>query len=43
VRFSEEKRYAVFHHKRNEEIWKELKVAPVEEKVRDTNQIGYNM
>jgi hypothetical protein len=35
--------YTLFGHKRNEEILEELKVEPVNEKLRRTNQIDYDV
>ena len=36
-------RYTLFDRKTNEEILEELKVEPVDDKLEDTNQIGYDM
>jgi hypothetical protein len=33
--------YTIFYHKSNEEILEELKVEPVDDNLRSTNQIGY--
>ena len=35
--------YTLLDHKRNDEILEELKVQPAENKLRNTNQIVYNM
>jgi hypothetical protein len=43
--FQKNCRYALFDHKRNEEDLEEMKVEPVDEKIRRycTNKIGYDM
>ena len=35
--------YTLLDHKRNDEILEELKVQPADNKLRNTNQIVYNM
>jgi hypothetical protein len=35
--------YSLFAHKSNEVVLEDLKVEPVDEKLRTTNQIGYDM